>query len=96
MVALAKSGGEDVPETIYDDLSQAYTTAIEGSSAALAKRDADIVARDAEIQKLKAMNFESMLKASQKESVDDEDDAEEEKTDPELGINSLFTFQRRK
>lgn len=91
LLNLAKSGGEDVPETIYDDLSNAYQTTVDGSMAALAARQEALDKAAAEITRLKAMNFELMMKSPAQE-VDDNDDKtdNESKTRTPLGIDGLF------
>ena len=91
LINLAKSGGEDVPETIYDDLSHAYQTTLDGSQAALAARQEALDKAAAEITRLKAMNFELMMK-SPASDVDDDDDKGDngKKTQTPLGIDGLF------
>lgn len=91
LLNMAKSGGDDVPETIYDDLSHAYQTTVDGSMAALAARQEALDKAAAEITRLKAMNFELMMRSPAQE-VDDNDDKtdNESKTRTPLGINGLF------
>ena len=91
LLNLAKSGGEGVPETIYDDLAGAYQVTLDGSQAALAARQEALDAAQAEITRLKAMNFELMMK-SPASDVDDDDGKgdNESKTKTPLGIDGLF------
>lgn len=94
MIGLAKS--DDRPETIFDDLAAHHAQILEGSSAALAKRDADIAAQQAEIQSLKAMNFETMIRNKVVDDNDDESDTPNPPENTQGGINSLFTFTPRR
>lgn len=91
MLLRAQSGGEDVPETIYDDLRLSFNTAIEGSQHALSQRDETIKHHEGEIQRLKALAFERMMNNDNMDV-----DEEPEKPSEPMGINSLFNFTNRK
>ena len=89
MVNALKEKREDIPETIYDDLSNAYRLTVEGSAAAIAQRQAALDAQQAEIMRLKAQNFELLMKAPAIDTDEDRDDNKGEvKTPP--GIDGLF------
>lgn len=87
--ALRNPGEDGVPDTIYDDLSSAYTGVVEGGAAALtAQTDANQSATAelvGEIARLKALNFDLLMSAG----TETETKPEPESTD-EPSIDSLF------
>ena len=91
-MALLRDPGEDgLPETIYDDLSLSYSTAVEGGTAALNTADAAHVAAATElvgeIARLKALNFDLLMAAGTETS---EKPAETANESDEPSIDSLF------
>ena len=88
MVTALREKREDVPETIYDDLSQAYRLTVDGSTAAVQSRQQQLDEAQAEIQRLKAQNFELLMRAP---AVDSDDKSGDDESGPKpQGIDSLF------
>lgn len=90
LVALLRNPGDDgLPETIYDDLSTSYNTAVEGGTAALtemgATNDAATAELVAEIARLKALNFDLLMAAGTEPTEEPKPES-----DDEPSIDSLF------
>ena len=89
--------GENVPETIYDDLRSVHNLAIEGSRAAINERDAAIEEMKRSNLELKARNHDLLLQSpvySGSNKADEESETDD--TPPgHGGIDSLFETMRR-
>ena len=90
LLALLREPGEDgVPDTIYDDLSSSYALAVDGGAASVAQAEAVNAELTAEINRLKALNFDLLMAASGDTSTDETEDAATEPIgDP--SIDDLF------
>lgn len=97
LVNMLKSGGEDLPPTIYDDLHETYLHDVSTREAKIGEFDterenytAQLQEREAEISRLKAANYDLMSNGGgvggQQENNDDEGD---EGNEPR-GVDSLF------
>lgn len=82
----------DYPETIYDDLGAAYSTLADNGNAAVAEYQARVAALEAEIQSLKAHNYELMMVGGAPEPTVEEsaDEAEHYEGEGE-SFDDLFT-----
>lgn len=63
LIDLLRSG--DYPDTIYDDLGNAYNSLADSGNAAVAEYALKIEELEREIQKLKAHNYELMMASSE-------------------------------
>ena len=80
---LREPGDNEIPPSIYDDLTTEYNTVVEGSAASIAEREAANAELVAEITRLKAINFDLLMATGEAdkpvtediEDVDDEDSA---------------------
>lgn len=90
LIAKLRNPGEDpVPETIYDDLSQAYSSVLSGAAEKEAAHENALKEREAEISRLKAQNFDLLMSApAQQVSTETQDQASDD--DEPSGIDSLF------
>lgn len=87
--------GDDPPETIYDDLSSAYHTAVEGSAAKIAESEGVIEALNDEISKLKAQNFDLLMAAPAEPSESSEsEDEDEAPVDRPANYDDMFDYER--
>lgn len=73
--ALQNPGEDGTPDTIYDDLTTEYNSVVEGGAASVAERDATIATLSADIDKLKAMNFDLLIAAGEADEPTSIDDA---------------------
>jgi hypothetical protein len=82
-----------VPDTIYDDLSSSYNDVLSGASAKATEADTLVQSLNAEISRLKAMNFDLLTAVPSTDPDGDEgDDNNENDDDAESGgIDDLFT-----
>ena len=86
---LREPGDDPPPETVYDDLSAEYE-ALSGSSVAKVAELTELVqAKDSEISRLKAMNYDLLVSAPATEEQEPEPDDEPD-DDDDAGIDSLF------
>lgn len=94
LIATLRNPGEDgLPDGIYDDLSASATALREGSASLVAEKEAVIAELTAELQRLKAHNYE-LLMAVASETTDAETDAEpsDSEVDPaDPKIEDIFT-----
>ena len=99
MIDSLKAG--EAPETIYDDLSLAYSTMLESSSAKVSELEAsaaaaaeahaaDIQARDAEISRLKAVNYDLLMATPSADPEDGGSEPDSEEDDGQMSIDDLF------
>lgn len=93
LMALLREPGEDgVPSTIYDDLTSSYTLAVEGGVNALSEQaamnDAAVAELVGEVARLKALNFDLLVAAGEKEP--EKAPESEPESDPEKSIDALF------
>lgn len=76
LIDLLRSG--EYPDTIYDDLGSAYKSLADSGNAALSESKLRVAELEAEVQKLKAHNYELMMSSSEfapeVSRVDDDDD----------------------
>lgn len=97
LLGLLQNPGDDgVPDTIYDDLRTAHTTAVEDvratSGAKIAELEEAIAERDARIDKLMRDNwdlFEQIPKAGDDEQPDSSPDVD----DQAQTIDDLITYE---
>jgi hypothetical protein len=92
-LALLREPGDDgPPESIYDDLASSYTLAVDGGAARISEIEGVVAEKDAEIARLKALNFDLLMAAGSEPATEDTDDDNENPTEPigEAGIDSLF------
>lgn len=90
LLALLMSPPEEgVPETIYDDLRSSYTSMADGSAAKVADQDAIIQGLNAEISRLKAANYDLMVRQSAPPEGQNEGNDSDDDTEPG-GIDDLF------
>jgi len=94
LVELLRNPGEDgLPDTIYDDLSGAYTGVVEGSQARIAEIEATLAERDSMIASLKAQNYDLLMQVGVSTEAEplDEPEGNDIDLEPESGgIASLF------
>lgn len=92
--------GVEVPATIYDDLSLAYTDDVSARDAKIAEYETgmtghadELAAKDAEIARLKSLMFDKLMATPNDnggESEDDESDDETPNEDGPTGVAALF------
>jgi hypothetical protein len=93
LLAQLREPGEDgLPETIYDDLASSYSLAVDGGAARVSEVEALVAERDAEIARLKALNFDLLMAAGSDTVTEDTNDNDDTPTEPigEAGIDALF------
>ena len=96
LAQLQNPGDEGPPETIYDDLTAAYNSDLGVRDAAVSEKDLALQAALAEIQSLKAHNYELLMltKAGESDGEEQNTDGDDNDTDndddTEQGIDSLF------
>lgn len=91
MVRQLREAGEDgPPETIYDELSSAYTLLVEGSASKVAELQSEIENRETEISRLKGQNFDLLMASGVSRDSDDENDETENNQESLTGIDALF------
>ncbi len=86
---LRNPGDEELPDTIFDDLTTTYDTAFEGWNGVVSEKDADIQRLTGEVSRLKSANYDLLTKVSTgTDPIDGNgpDDAD----DPPVTINTLF------
>ena len=100
LLNLLRAGGDDLPDTIYDDLLNVHN---EGMSAP--EECAGCAEREQIIQDLKAMNYDLLIAGSKEsgagekkveEGEKEEEEGEEEEEasdDPESKMDKLFTTE---
>ena len=92
LVALLREPGErEVPGTIYDDLNNAYNTAVEGGSARVVQVETANAELLAEVARLKALNFD-LLMAATAEPVSTNEETEQVNNDVAT-LDTIFERQ---
>ena len=89
LLEMLRNGGDDVPDTIYDDIDNSFT-------ASASEYENKIEALEAEVSRLSAINED--LASSIPETNDDEPTADETDDDDDtdgLGIDDLFSFESK-
>ena len=86
--------GEDVGESLFDELQAEWDIALEGSREAITARDAELEARAAEILALKAANHDLLLSLPVSDEVEENEENEENEDSEEIGIDDLFETKR--
>ena len=86
--------GEDVGESLFDELQAEYDIALEGSREAITARDAELEARAAEILALKAANHDLLLSLPVGDELEEDEENEENEDSEEIGIDDLFETKR--
>lgn len=61
---LRNPGDEEVPDTIFDDLTVAYDTAFEGWTHTVAEKEGTIESLNGEVSRLKSANYDLLTKVS--------------------------------
>lgn len=90
LIALMREPGDrEIPGTIYDDLTLAHTTALDGAGEKVALAEAANAELLAEVSRLKALNFDLLMAASGDTPPADETDTTTE-TDSVPSLDSLF------
>lgn len=97
LIELLQNPGDDgPPETIYDDLRNAHTAAVDGvretSGAKIAELEAAIGERDARIDKLMRDNWD-LFEQIPKAGDDDQPDSDADTTDQAQTIDDLITYE---
>lgn len=97
LLGLLQNPGDDgVPDTIYDDLRTAHTTAIEDvratSGAKIAELEEAIAERDARIDKLMRDNWD-LFEQIPKAGDDDQPDSSPDVDDQAQTIDDLITYE---
>ena len=89
IVAQLREPGEDgLPETIYDDLTLSYTTALDGAAERLAQTEGTVAELVAEVARLKGVNYDLLMSAGDgKATSETETTPSDDPTDP---ISELF------
>lgn len=89
--------GVEVPDTIYDDLSLAYTDDVSARDAAIAERDGAIAghadalaAKDAEIARLKSLMFDTLMATPSDNDSESDDESESTDENESTGVDALF------
>lgn len=77
-----------VPETIYDDLTREYDTAFEGFTAKTNSLTSQISEKEAEISRLKSINFDLLMSTGTGNEPEDGSDNNEDKA---ISFDDLFT-----
>lgn len=79
---------EEVPDTIFDDLTTHYNTAFEGWNNTVSERDAEIQRLSGEVSRLKSANYDLLTRVSTgNEPLNGADDADD---DNPVTVTSLF------
>lgn len=91
--------GDDPPDTIYDDLSNAYQNVVDGAAQAKVDSESAIGALNEEIGRLKAQNFDLLMAAqATKPDPDPDPDPEPEEAgevDAPADSDPLFDYERK-
>jgi hypothetical protein len=87
---LQNPGDEGIPETIYDDLTKVYTDDVSIREAAANEKGAALQAANDEISRLKAINFDLMMKQPSEDSGNESGSDDSDSDDTESGIDDLF------
>lgn len=82
---LRSPGDDGPPETIYDDIAEAYDGAVEIRDAKINEQEAAIQESQGLISQLKSANYDLLMATSGETDPDPEPDAD---TDP--GVEDLF------
>lgn len=91
LIALLREPGDtELPDTIYDDLSNAHTSALDGGVAKVAQVESALADATAEIARLKALNFDLLMAASASTEPDDVVDDSDDVSDSVPSIDNLF------
>lgn len=85
---LRNPGDEELPDTIYDDLTATYTDAFEGWNSTVSEKDSTIESLQSEVSRLKSSNYDLLTRVSTGTDPinHDEPDADE----PAVTIDTLF------
>lgn len=101
LLNLLRAGGDDLPDTIYDDLLGVHN---EGMAP---QECAECANKEAIIKDLKAKNYDLLIGGSKEVAKGEEEvktgeeeeekgeDEEEESDDPDSSINKLFTTEKK-
>lgn len=89
IAALQNPGEGGLPDTIYDDLRTAHTTALDGAGTRLAEAEAARDAALAEVERVKAKNWDLYQQVQANGNEGNEDDADDSEV-IEGGIEELF------
>lgn len=92
MLELLRNPTDDVevPVTIYDDIAGAYRTSMESSTASLAEKDAMINSLNAEISRLKTVNYDKLVQGNTNGNPDEAEEESDDDGDDDAGIDDLF------
>lgn len=90
LALLREPGDSELPGTIYDDLSNAHTSALDGGAAKVAEIESALADSNAEIARLKALNFDLLMAASASDEPDGEPDDAPDDSDSAPSIDTLF------
>lgn len=90
---LVEPGEDGIPDTLYDDLSQAHLDEIGGRDAKIAEVTTQLEAANAEISRLKMQNYDLLMAIpvdgeDNGDSADDSDGGDSDESDG--GVDSLF------
>jgi len=88
LAALQNPGDEGLSPTVYDDLSIVYGDDVGSRDAKIEELNAGIQAREAEISRLKVLNYD-LLMSSPGEVPADDNESDNDST-PDSGVDSLF------
>lgn len=94
IMEMLRNPSADVPvaDGVYDDLTQAHTTALEGAGAQIGLKDEKIQALESEISRLKSLNYDLLMSssASENDSAENDSDDNSGSDDSEPSIDRLF------
>lgn len=88
--SLRNPGEDGVPDTIYDDLSASYTESTSTRDAKIGESETALAAALAEIQRVKAMNYDLLMAQGVEESTDDGEPEPEPDDSSDVGDESDF------
>lgn len=99
LLALLMNPGDDpLPDTIYTDLSTAYTDDVSARDAKIGEYEGVVAGhgdalaeKDAEIARLKSLMFDKLMATPDDTNSGDEEESESEESDDEpTGVDALF------
>lgn len=86
---LRNPGDEELPDTIFDDLTTTYDTAFDGWNVTVSEKEKQIASLNGEVSRLKSANYDLLTRVSTGTDpldIDGPDDADEK----HVSVDTLF------
>lgn len=87
---LRNPGDEEVPDTIFDDLTTTYDTAFEGWNGVVSQKDAELQRLNGEVSRLKSANYDLLTKVSNGTDPIDDANGSDDEIESKPTLSTLF------